>query len=232
MEAIELTAEKRTVRGRKARVLRSGGKVPAVVYGRGVKSELLEVESRELEKVYAKTGGNKIVALKIGSGRARNVLIYDVQHGALRGELTHADFYVVRMDEVLRAEVPLHFAGESTAVYRDEGTLLKNMEAVEVECLPGDLPESIEVDISVLDDFEKTITLADLALPEGVKLVHEDLGALVARVEPPRSDEEMAELDQAVNEQAELPEGVKEEAPAVVSEDSGGREDRGGRDNK
>lgn len=232
METIELTAEKRTVRGRQARALRSGGKVPAVVYGRGVKSESLEVESRELEKVYAKAGGNKIVALKIGGGRARNVLIYDVQHGALRDELTHADFYVVRMDEELKAEVPLHFTGESTAVYQDEGTLLKNMEAVEVECLPGDLPESIEVDISVLDDFEKAITLGDLKLPAGVRLVQEDLGALVARVEPPRTDEEMAELEEAVDEAAELPEDVKEEEPVVVSEESGGREDRGGRDNK
>jgi len=232
METIELTAEKRTGRGRQARALRAGGKVPAVVYGRGVKSESLEVGSRELEKVYAKAGGNKIVALKIGGGRARNVLIYDVQHGALRGELTHADFYVVRMDEELKAEVPLHYVGESTAVYQDEGTLVKNFEAVEVECLPGDLPESIEVDIAVLDDFEKTITLGDLQLPAGVKLVSEDLGGLVAKVEPPRSDEEMAGLEEAVDEEAELPEDVKEEEPVVVSEDSGGREDRGGRDNK
>jgi large subunit ribosomal protein L25 len=140
MEKLELKAGKRTVGGRKAEALRSDGLVPAVVYGRGVRSEPLEVESRLLEKVYAQASGNKIVALKVGDGRARNVLIYDVQRGAVKGELRHADFYVVRMDEVLKAEVPLRFVGESTAVYQDEGTLMKNVEAVEVECLPADLP--------------------------------------------------------------------------------------------
>jgi large subunit ribosomal protein L25 len=152
------------------------------------------------------------------------VLITDVQQEAVKGGLTHADFYVVRMDEELHAEIPLHFVGESTAVYQGEGTLMKNLEALEVACLPGDLPESIEVDISVLDDFEKTITVADLVVPKGVKLLIEDEHTLVAKVEPPRSDEEMAELDEAVSE--ELPEGVQEEQPIVVSEENEGDKDR------
>jgi large subunit ribosomal protein L25 len=226
MEKLELKAGKRTVGGRKAEALRSDGLVPAVVYGRGVRSEPLEVESRLLEKVYAQASGNKIVALKVGDGRARNVLIYDVQRGAVKGELRHADFYVVRMDEVLKAEVPLRFVGESTAVYQDEGTLMKNVEAVEVECLPADLPESIQVDISVLDDFEKSITLEDLDMPAGVKLANEDLSTLVARIEPPRSDEELAELEEEVDEASELPEDVKEAEPTVVKEENQGDMDR------
>lgn len=226
MEKLELKAGKRAARGRKAEALRNEGLVPAVVYGRGVRSEPLEVESRLLEKIYAQAGGNKIVALKVGDGRARNVLIYDVQRGAVKGELRHADFYVVRMDEVLKAEVPLRFTGESTAVYRDEGSLMKNLEAVEVECLPADLPEAIEVDISMLDDFEKAITLEDLDLPAGVKLANEDMSTLVARVEPPRSDEELAQLDEEVDESAELPEDVKEEEPTVVKEENEGDMDR------
>src|SRR6185369_901375 len=164
MEKIELVAQKRSAAGKKNRLLRSEGKVPGVVYGRGVASEPLELEAKVIERVYRHAGGNKIVALKVGEGRARNVLIHDVQYGRAHGELTHVDFYVVRMDEVLKAEVPLHFTGESNAVYQDEGTLIKNLEMVEVECLPGDLPESLEVNISVLDDFEKTITLADLTV--------------------------------------------------------------------
>jgi large subunit ribosomal protein L25 len=226
MEKIELEAAKRTVHGRKNRELRVSGKVPAVVYGRGVKSESLEVEARILERVYANAGGNKIVALKVGDARVRNVLIHAVQRGALRGELTHADFYAVRMDELLKAEVPLRFVGESTAVYQDEGTLLKNLEMVEVECLPGDLPDAIEVDIAVLDDFEKAITVADLAVPTGVKLLEEDTELLVAKVDPPRSDAEMAELDEAIDETAELPEGAKDDEPTVVSEENEGDKDR------
>jgi len=224
MEKISLEAQKRTARGKKNQVLRLEGKVPAVVYGRGLKPEPLELEAKLIERVYKHAGGNKIVALKVGDGRAKNVLIYDVQRGASKGELKHVDFYVVRMDEALKAEVPLHFVGESTAVYQDEGSLMKNLEVVEVECLPADLPESIEIDISVLDDFEKSITLADLKLPADVKLVDEDMSTLVAKVEAPRSDEEMAELDETVSD--ELPEGVKEEDPVVVSEENEGDKDR------
>jgi large subunit ribosomal protein L25 len=224
METIELAASKRKAKGHANRALRKAGKVPAVVYGRGVKSEPLEIDARVLERVYRHAGGNKIVALKVGDARAKNVLIHDVQRGAAKGELRHVDFYVVRMDEVLRADVPIHFVGESTAVYQGEGSLMKNLEAVEIECLPGDLPESIEVDIAVLDDFDKAITVGDLKIPAGVKLVEEDLSTLVAKVEPPRSDEEMAELEEAPTET--LPEGVEEEEPVVVSEENEGDKDR------
>jgi large subunit ribosomal protein L25 len=224
VEKIELVAEKRTVSGKKNRLLRATGKVPAVVYGRGVKTEPLELEAKVIERVYRHAGGNKIVALKVGDSRSRNVLIHDVQYGSARGELTHVDFYVVRMDEELKAEVPLHFTGESEAVFKEEGTLVKNLETVEVECLPADLPESFEVDISVLDTFEKTITLADLKIPAGVKLVQEDLEMVIAKVDPPRSDAEMEALDEAV--EGELPEGVQEEEPVVVSEENEGDKDR------
>jgi large subunit ribosomal protein L25 len=224
MDKIVLEATKRASRGKKNTELRAEGKVPAVIYGRGVKSEPIELEARVIEKAYHLAGGNKILSLKLGEGRPRNVLIHEVQRGSIRGELTHVDFYVVRMDEELKAEVPLHYVGESTAVYQDEGTLMKNLDVVEVECLPGDLPDSLEVDISVLDDFEKTITLADLKVPAGVKIVEEDLETLVAKVEPPRSDEEMAELDEDVAE--EMPEGVAEEDPVVVAEENEGDKDR------
>jgi len=128
------------------------------------------------------------------------------------------------MDEVLKAEVPIHYVGESNAVFQGEGTLVKGLEMVEVECLPGDLPQSIEADIAVLDDFEKSITLADLKLPKGVKFVEEDLTMLVAKVEPPRSDAELAELEEAV--EGGVPESAMEEDPIVVSEENEGDKDR------
>ena len=185
---------------------------------------IMELEAKEVERAYHLAGGNKIVMLQVGDHKAKNALMTDVQREAIKGGLTHVDFYLVRMDEMLKAEVPLHFTGESTAVYQDEGSLMKSLETIEVECLPGDLPEAIEVDISTLDDFEKTITVADLKIPAAVKLVNDDTSMIVAKVEAPRSDEEMAELDEAVTE--ELPEGVQEEAPVVVSEENEGDKDR------
>jgi large subunit ribosomal protein L25 len=223
-DTIELKADKRTDLGKKNKLLRDQGKIPAVVYGRGVPAQSLILESKAIEKVYRTAGGNKIVALKVGDGRVRNVLIHDVQHGRKYGELTHLDFYIVRMDELLTAEVPLRFIGEANAVYQDEGSLIKNLETVEVECLPGDLPESFEVDISVLEDFEKTITLADLSIPKGVKLVEEDMSTVIAKVEPPRSDAEMEALDEEVD--GGVPESAQEEAPVVVMEENEGDKDR------
>jgi large subunit ribosomal protein L25 len=223
-ENIELVAHKRTVRGKSVRTVRASGQVPAVIYGRDMKNESITVDGREMEKAFAQAGGSKLIALKVGTAPLRNVLIHDVQTGALRGELRHVDFYAVRMNEKLTAEVPLHFVGESNAVYQGEGTLVKPLEMVEVECLPADLPEAIEVDISVLSDFEATITLGDLKLPKGVDLVDsDDLNQLVAKVEPPRSEAEMAELEEAVSE--ELPEAVAEDQTAV-KEESGGGADR------
>lgn len=223
-DSIELVAHKRQVQGKAVKSVRDAGNLPAVVYGRGIKSESIAVDSREMARVYAQAGGSKLISLKIGTTAPRNVLIHDVQTGSLRGELRHIDFYAVRMNEKLTAGVPLHFIGESNAVYQGEGTLVKQIEEIEVECLPADLPESIEVDISVLADFETTITLADLDLPKGVELVDDDdLTQLVAKVEPPRSEAEMAELEESVSE--ELPETVAEDQTAV-KEESGGGADR------
>jgi large subunit ribosomal protein L25 len=224
MEKLVLAATARQDSAKPASQVRAEGQVPAVVYGHGVTSQAIAVDARELAKTYRQAGGNKIIGLKVGEHTPTNVLIHDVQYDGRMGHLLHADFYAVRMDEELEAEVPLHFVGESVAVYQQEGTLMKNLEAIGVRCLPGDLPESVEVDIAVLDDFEKTITVADLAVPKGVKFLIEDEETLVAKVEPPRSDAEMAELDEAVTE--ELPEGVVEEEPVVVADDNGGSKDR------
>ena len=225
MDKITLPAHPRTEMGKKNAALRLSGNVPGVVYGHGTKSEPVTVEAKVLERIYAQVGGSKILTLKIDGGKTHNVLIHDVQTNGITGVIDHADFYAVRMDEVVKTEVALHFIGESTAVYQDEGTLVKNLETLEIECLPADLPDAIEVDISVLDDFEKTITVADLVIPTNVKLIGEDMETMmVAKVDPPRSDEEMAELDEELTEQ--LPEGVEEEQPVVVSEENEGDKDR------
>ena len=229
MNELTLTAQKRELSGKAVRSLRDHGQLPAVAYGHGTKPESITLDSKLTERVYSHAGAAKLVSLKVGEGKARNVIFQDVQHDPRSGAIIHADLYVVRMDEALEAEVPLRFTGESTAVYQDEGTLMKNLETIQVRCLPGDLPDSIEVDISVLDDFSKQINVSDLKMPKDVELMIEDPeSVMVARVEAPRSDEEMAELDTEVAE--ELPEGVQEEDPTVVSEENEGDADRQGKE--
>jgi large subunit ribosomal protein L25 len=197
--------------GKKNQKLRAEGRIPAVVYGHGDDAQAVSADAKVLERAYASAGGNKIIGLKIDDARQKNALIHEVQTD-FRGNLLHADFYLVRMDEKIKTEIPLHFTGESTAVYQDEGTLVRNLETVEVEALPGDLPESFEVDISVLDDFEKTLKVSDLQVPAGVEIVTEP-EALIAKVDPPISAEALAELEEPVTE--ELPEGVQEDVEVV-----------------
>ncbi len=221
MDKILLSATSRSELGKQVKKLRTAGKVPAVVYGHGSTPETITLDHKLVEKVYAHAGSNKIVELKIGDAKAQNVLFYDVQHDSRTDAITHADLYRVRMDEKIRTEVPLHFVGESTAVYQLEGTLLKNLETIEIEALPADLPEAIEVDISILDDFEKSIHVSDLVIPSGVTLLTEE-EELVTKVEEPRSEAEMAELDAEVVE--ELPEGAAEDSEVVTEENEGNKD--------
>ena len=220
MDKLVLEADKRAIVGKAVKKLRAEGKLPVVAYGHGYDPQPLEVDAKAAEKVYHAAGSSKIISLKIDDGRARNALIKDAQTDPRTGSLVHADLYLVRMDEEMKAEVPLHFVGETPLVYQQEGTLVKGLETVEIECLPANLPENFEVDISVLDEFDKTITLADLKLPEGVKFTTEEPeGILVAKIDPPRSDEELAELDAELVE--ELPEGVAEEPEGEAAEGEG-----------
>lgn len=209
VDVIELAAQQREVTGKKVRSLRAEGNVPAVLYGHGTESQSLSVSQRSLAKVFADAGSNKIVSLSIGDSKPNSVMIQDVQVDPRTGAIMHADFYKVKMNEKIKAEIPLHFVGESTAVYKLEGSLIQGLTTVEVESLPANLPESLEVDIAVLDDFDKTIHVSDLTIPANVELLT-DTSELIAKVEPPRSDEELEDLDAPVVDEVAGEEGDAE----------------------
>lgn len=218
-----LAVAERPQRGKQNRVLRREGQIPAVVYGHGVDSLPVTVDSREFERALNIAGGNQIVGLKIGDARQKNVIIHDVQRSARTGRVTHADLYVVKMNEKLKTEVPLVIVGESAAVTQEKGTLIKGLDVVEIEALPADLPESIEVDVSVLADFDAVIHVSDLPIPSGVEILT-DAEETVAKVEAPRSDEEMAELDEPVVEGEVAVAGDDSEAAAEGGEATEGED--------
>lgn len=209
MDKITLKLDTREERGKRNQGLRKAGFTPVVAYGHGSEAQSLKASYKELAKVYAAAGGSKIIGIKIDDSKSKNALFHDVAVDPLTGAITHADLLIVRMDEKIKTEVPLRMVGESTAVYQDEGTLVTPLDAVEVEALPGDLPEFLEVDISILDDFEKSILVKDLIVPAGVEILEEP-EELVAKVDRPRSEEELEALDEEIVD--EKPEGVEEEA--------------------
>lgn len=199
VDSIELAAQKREVTGKKVRALRQTGLVPAVVYGNGIDPVSVAVGQRLLAKVFAAAGSNKMVQLSIDDARPVNVMIQAVQINSMSGQIIHADFYKVKMNEKIKAEIPLHVVGESVAVYKLEGSLIQSLSTVEVEALPANLPESIEVDISGIEDFDTSIHVKDLTIPSNVELLTDE-NELVIKVDPPRSDEEMEELDEPVGD--------------------------------
>lgn len=210
MKAQELKAEKRTIIGRKVQKGRDENKIPAVLYGHGITNENLFVDALTFERVYAEAGESTIIALNIGTGKPVNVLIHDLQKDSLSGQVTHIDFFQVRMDEKIDTEVALEFIGEAPAVKEFGGVLVRNMETLQVSCLPADLPGHITIDLSSLATYDDRIIVADLALGEKITL-HVPETTVIALVTPPRTEEEVAALDEDVVADVSQVEGVEKE---------------------
>jgi large subunit ribosomal protein L25 len=210
MAQLTLKAQLRKKLGHQLKSVRSAGNMPGVTYGHGMKPQSVELNLREFEKVFTKAGSSTIVELQLDTEK-RNVVIHDVQFHPVTGRAMHVDLYQVRMDEKIKAEVPLKFIGTSPAVKNLGGILVKAMDKLEIEALPNDLPHEIVVDLSVLKNFDDNIALKDLNIPSGVQVLVEDKELGIASVTRPRSEEELKALDEAVTEDVEAIEGVKKE---------------------
>jgi len=216
MNKIVISAISRDSLGKKNTELRKKGSIPAVVYGNNKENLNISLDAKEFNKAFMIAGHSAIVELKVGESDGENVLIQDIDMDPVRNEISHADFYRVNMNKTIRTGVPLHFIGEAPAVFQQEGSLFKNIEEVEVETLPANLPPHIEIDISILDDFSKSIHISDIKAPEGVEIL-EDAEQLICKVDPPRSEEEMAALDEEIGEA--VPEGAAEEGEVAEAKE-------------
>jgi len=218
---IELKAEARTVFGDKVRALRSSGFVPAVLYGKGQESISLQIPVKDFNKVLKEAGESTLVYLEVG-GKSYPTIIHDVALDPVKDTVIHADFYKVSLTEKIKTKVPIEFVGESPAVKDLSGILVKNVNELEVEALPQNLPHEITVDISLLKAFDDQISAKDINLGPDVKLIDEaDL--ILATIQQPKSQEEIdAELAEpsATADDVEVIEKKKEEAPAEGEEAS------------
>lgn len=200
---IKLTAQPRSESGRNAvKHIKSEGFVPAVIYGGTTEPMNLKLSNREITRVLAHaTSEHLLVDLEITDGGQvsnRLALIQEVQHHPVRGDLLHVDFHAVSADEKLHAEVPIETVGEPVGVKSYGGLLELSMHAVEVECLPKDLPEVIRIDVSALN-IGDAIHIKDLQLPPGVTATDDD-ELTVVRVAPPTVEVEPAPGAAAVPE--------------------------------
>jgi len=197
MEVLSLEANARKVHGKKVKTLRTAGVVPAVVYGHGVGTRSIQLDGKAFGKVYAKTGASSLVDLTVDGEAPVKVLVHEVQHDPLRDEVTHVDFRQVNMKEKLDTDIVLKFVGEAPAIKTLGGILVRNMDAVSVRCLPGDLVHEIEVDLTGLKNFDDAIRVSDLKVPAGIEVMANPEDMIVIVTEP-ISEEELAALDTKV----------------------------------
>ncbi|MFH0829013.1 MAG: 50S ribosomal protein L25 [Candidatus Kerfeldbacteria bacterium] len=212
MSELTLTAQARTVLGKKTKSLRSSGSLPVVLYGHGLSSRSLTVAVAEFQKVYRTAGESTLIDLIVQDEKPVKVIVQDVQRHPISGKILHVDFHQVRMTEKLHTEIELAFTGDAPAVKELGGILVKNISRVKVEVLPVDLVSEIPVDVSKLKTFDDSIHVRDLVLPKGITVL-DGADEVVVLVTPPRSEEELAELEKTTDEKAavEAVEGIKKE---------------------
>jgi len=231
VEEILITAKPRDKTGHgSARRLRSSGFVPAVLYGKGLDTVHLLLSEKELSKTLSKVSGESVLMnLKIEDkkkkasskeGASKPVIIKELQQDPVTNDILHIDFQVIRLTEKLKIKVPTHVKGEAPGV-KAGGILDHNLREIEIECLPRDIPERIEMNISNLE-IGDVIHIKDLAFPPGVVPV-EDKEVSILSIVPPKveevevvPEEEITEPEVIGKEKKEEEEGAeeaKEEAP-------------------
>jgi len=199
---ITLYVQPRTVVGKKVKRIRREGWVPMVLYGPGSEPELYRADAVEANHVLNEVGLTSLVSLQVEGQEPYRALVRDVQRDVLTDALIHVDFYRVSMTQKITTEVPVEFVGESTLVVQGEAMLLTLLDRLEIECLPGDLVSSLELDISLLEKMDDVVQVKDLSVPEGITVLSD-------------SDEPIARLAPAVRVEEE--EEEEEELPVEVA---------------
>ena len=211
MDQIELNVTKREILGKKVRFLRRQGITPVHLFGHGIESQALQCDAAKLQQVLAEAGKTKLINFKIdGEKKARSVIVREVEIELPRRGLVHVDFYQVRKAEEMKVEVPVVLVGEAPALKVRENTLLQELDTLSVECLPANIPASVELDISSLTESEQVLRVKDIELEKGVTVLN-DPEVVVAKISARRVEEVVEEV---VEEAVEAP----EEAPSPEEE--------------
>ena len=170
MEKVVIQATKRDVVGKQVKALRREGKLPAVIYGRHTDPININLDAHAASLALGRLTSSSLVTINV-DGAEHIALVREKQRDYIKNRLLHVDFLAVSLTEKLRTSVSVHFVGVSPAVKDFNAVLVHNLEELEVECLPGDLPERIDVDISVLQRPGDGIRLKDVHVSDKVRLL-------------------------------------------------------------
>lgn len=195
MKREKITVQKRTILGKKVKKLRKAGVVPANIYGKKISSLAVSVPEKEFAMVFRKTGETGLLDLAVeGEKDIRPVLIHNVALHPVTSHILHADFYQVDLSQKVKANIPIIAKGEAIAVTENKGVLLHTLEEVEIEALPQDLLERIEVEVTGLSDVDQQILVKDLSLDRNKVTVLTHEGEIVFKIGPLLTREQEEEL--------------------------------------
>ncbi|HEX8923867.1 MAG TPA: 50S ribosomal protein L25 [Patescibacteria group bacterium] len=180
-----LAAQLRTVTGRQVKHLRREGILPATIYGKGFEPVSVQVIDKDLETIFDEVGESGLVDLEL-DGKKVPVLFRNPQYHPITGSLIHVDCYKVNLKEKIITSVPIELIGEAPAV-KAGNLLVPVTNEVEVEALPADLPEKIEIDISALENVDSQITVGDIKI-DGKYEIKTDAEQLIVKVEAPKEE--------------------------------------------
>ncbi len=170
MEKVVLKANKRSVVGKKVQQLRRKGLLPGVVYGHNFEPVNITLDAHQSGMIIPRLTSSSIVNIEL-DGNLIPALVREKQKNYIKGTLTHVDFQAISMTEKIRTYVVIHFFGTAPAVKDYQAAVVTNMEEIEVEALPADLPERIDVDLSKLAKLGDSVHVRDLALPASVTVL-------------------------------------------------------------
>ncbi|MDP3954305.1 MAG: 50S ribosomal protein L25 [bacterium] len=216
MDKVELNVQSREVTGSKVKNLRKEGLIPGVVYGRGLESLNIQVPVRDFEKVYAEAGESTLVYVKLGDEELPTI-IHDVSLDPVSDKIIHADFYKVRLDEKIKTHIPVVLVGVAPAVKNLGAILVTNINELEVEAFPQDLPHEITVDVSKLENFDDHVSVKDLPISDKVHIEAKPDDIVVLAQEPAEEEAEVAA--EASVEDLEV---IKKEKPEGEEGEEGG----------
>ncbi len=234
MEKAELEAKLRQGSKKSDRtLLKTTGQVPAIVYGKGIENSKISIDLKKLRKIIGgEAGRNVIISLKIsdeGKSKAIPVLTHNIQRYALTGEIIHVDFLRIDMEKEVKTKVHIELVGEPIGVREHDGILIHGFREVEVKCLPADIPDKFEIDVSSLK-IGDTFHVSDLKAKKGVEILS-SMEETIVYISPPAKEEEIAPPPEVVaaevpSEMGAPPEGVPPPEEKKAEEEKAPKEEK------
>jgi large subunit ribosomal protein L25 len=220
-ENIVINAQKRTVKGKKVGALRRQGVLPGIIYGRTIKDQIdpipIQLDLREVSQTIKKLTGSSLVTLDV-EGEKYPAILREAQRDIIYGTLRHVDFMAVSLSEKLQTAVPIELIGQAPAEITMAAVVVTGISELEIECLPQDLPDRIEVDATILVDIDSVIFVKDLDLPGNIDILTDPdeliAGVTYVTIEEEEEEEEEGELAELLDEDMEpevIEKGKKED---------------------